>query len=107
MPNTDAGLPFSGSSPLARHTSHQGADDAKARALPQVVVYLALLKQAYPDGYTDAEAAARMGVERTSINARRKPLEQAGLVESHGTRERASSGNPNVVWRLAAPARTT
>jgi predicted ArsR family transcriptional regulator len=105
VPTTESGLPFSGTSPLAAHTSHQGAEDAKERALPQVVVYLALLKQVYPDGLTDAEAAERMGLERTSINGRRKPLEQAGLVESHGTRERASSGNPNVVWRLALPAR--
>lgn len=104
MPHTDAGLPFSGSSPLSRHTSYQGAEDAKARALPQLVVYLALLKSVYPDGMTDAEAAERMGVERTSINARRKPLHQAGLVESYGTRERVSSGNPNTVWRLALPA---
>jgi hypothetical protein len=99
MSHTISGLPFSGNVPLSRHTSYQGAEDAKSRALPQTVRYLELLKARYPDGYTDAEAAVRLGLERTSINARRAPCVEAGLVEACGTRERDETGNRNTVWR--------
>jgi hypothetical protein len=105
--NTESSLPFSGSSPLSRHTSFQGAEAATVRALPQTVRLLQLLHDAYPDGLTDAESAVRLGVERSSVNARRAPLVAAGLVEAYGTRERASSDLPNVIWRLRLPARKT
>lgn len=104
MPHTDAGLPFSGSSQLSRHTSHQGAVDAEKRALPQAVRLLQLLHAAYPEGYTDAQAAAILEVERSSINARRAPLVAAGLVEPCGTRD-GKYDNPNTIWRLRVPSR--
>jgi hypothetical protein len=103
MPSTDAGLPFNGVTPISRHTSHQGAVDAAPRALPQALRYIQLLHMKYPDGYTDAEAAKILEVERSSINARRAPLVQAGLVEDCGRRARASSDLPNVIWRLRLP----
>ena len=104
MSHTLDGLPFSGSVPLSTHTSYLGAASASARALPQLVTYLALLWHAYPDGLTDAESAERMGVERSSINARRAPAVQAGLVEPYGTRQRAATETANCVWRLRLPA---
>lgn len=103
MPHTAAGLPFSGSTPISRHTSHQGAEDAKVRALPQSILYLRLLHDRYPDGLTDAEAADLLAIERSSINARRAPLVQAGLVETCGTRPRVESDLPNTIWRLRLP----
>jgi hypothetical protein len=103
MPWTEAGLPLQGATPISRHTSHQGALAANERAMPQTVRYLQLLHARYPDGYTDAEAAMILEVERSSINARRAPLVQAGLVEDCGTRARASSDLPNVIWRLRLP----
>lgn len=99
MPHTDAGLPFSGTTPLSRHTSFQGAEDAQARALPQTVRYLAALRQ--HGGLTDAEAAKVLQLERSSINARRAPLVKAGIVVPDGTRPGPTGKVKNVVWRLA------
>lgn len=99
MPHTDVGLPFSGSTPLSRHCSHQGAEDAKERALSQTIRYQALLRE--HGGLTDAEAAKLLDVERTSINARRAPLVKAGLVVADGTRPGPTGKILNVVWRLA------
>jgi predicted ArsR family transcriptional regulator len=101
---TPAGLPFSGSSLIAAHASHQGAEDAKKRAPQQLVVYLKLLWLAYPDGLTDAEAAEQMQVERSTVNARRGQLVGMDLLETYGRRTRESSGNPNTVYRLKLPA---
>jgi hypothetical protein len=98
MPHTDAGLPFQGCTPLSRFTSHAGAQDAKDRALPQTVRYLALLKES--GGLTDAEAATRLGIERSSVNARRVPLVKAGLVVADGVRPGPTGKVLNVVWKL-------
>lgn len=98
MPYTDSDLPFSGSSPLSRFTSHQGAEDAKDRALPQTIRYLTLLKSR-PQGCTDAEAAALLNLERTSINARRGPLVKADLVYADGTRPGPTGKIQNTVWK--------
>lgn len=100
MPHTDAGLPFEGITPLSRFTSHQGAEDAMDRALPQTVRYLALLKL-HRGGLTDAEAAKLLRLERTSVNARRAPLVKAGIVVADGTRPGPTGRVKNTVWRLA------
>ena len=98
MPYTASLLPFSGSTIQSRHASHAGAEEAKDRALSQTVRYLELLKE--HGGLTDAEAARLMGVERSSVNARRAPLCKAGLVIAEGYRK-GPTGNKNTVWRLA------
>ncbi len=101
MPWIEGALPFaSGSTPQAAHASRAGAEDAAPRAMSQVVRYLALLK-ASPRGLTDAEAAQRLGIERTSVNARRAVLVKAGLVYSDGFRKRTTNGrnNRNTVWK--------
>lgn len=103
MPETFAGLPFSGAIDVSRHASYKGAEAAKDRALPQLVLYLALLHGRWPDGFTDAEAADRLGIERSSINARRAPLVRAGIVESFGSRP-GNYALDNVVWRFRVPA---
>jgi len=62
------------------------------------VKYLAVLK--IYGGTTDREAADLMGIERTSINARRVPLVKAGVVVADGFRE-GPMGVKNTIWRLA------
>lgn len=99
MPMTDHGLPFAdGITQLSRFTSHAGSEDAKARALPQTIRLLTALK--VHGGLTDWESAKLLGVERTSITARRVPLVKAGIVVSDGTRP-GPTGTRNCVWRLA------
>ena len=97
MPYTDSNLPFSGSVPQSRHASRAGAEDAAPRALPQTVRYLRALKDR-PAGLTDAEAAVVLGLLRSTINARRRPLVKAELVYADGFRDGAF-GVKNTVWK--------
>jgi predicted ArsR family transcriptional regulator len=94
---TPIGLPFHGVEPIARHCSHQGAVDASERAGRQALALLALYRQHGP--LTDREAARRLDVERTTINARRNELVKLGLVTSHGSK-RADTGIRNTLWGL-------
>lgn len=100
MPYIDGALPFSsGLTPQSAHASRSGAEDAAPRALSQTVRYLRLLKDS-PRGLTDAEAATRLGLERSSINARRAPLVKAGLVYADGFRQGTSGRKVrNAVWK--------
>jgi hypothetical protein len=97
MPWIEEVLPFSGSTPQSRHTSRAGAENAAPRALNQTLKYMAALK-ARPNGLTDFEAAEVLGIERTSVNARRRPLVKAGLVVTGGFR-RGPTGIKNVIWK--------
>ena len=99
MPWIESSLPFSGSGPQSSHASRCGAEDAAPRALNQTVRYLSLLKSR-PQGCTDAEAADLLGLERSSINARRRPLVTAGLVYADGFRP-GSTGIRNTIWKAA------
>lgn len=82
----------------ARHTSRLGAESAANRAETQTARYLSLL-QDYPEGLSDMQAARLMGVERTTINARRSPLHKAGVVVPNGF-VTGDSGVKNVRWSL-------
>ncbi len=99
---TQTGLPFAfhGLTPQSRHTSYQGAQDAAPRAANQQVRYLAYLRLRGAQGATDREAAEYLGLERTSVNARRSELVKAGLVVPGGFR-RGPTGIKNVAWKLA------
>lgn len=97
MPYTDAQLPYSGSDPLTVHTSRQGAEDAKERAIEQTTRYIAALVDAV-DGLTDHEAARLLGIPNTSVCARRAPLRKAGLIYAEGTRK-GPTGIANAIWR--------
>lgn len=97
MPWVEGALPFSGSTPQSAHASRAGAENAAPRALTQTVRFLAALK-ARPQGLTDWEAAELLDVERSTINARRRPLVKAGLVYSDGFRP-GPSGVRNAVWK--------
>jgi hypothetical protein len=101
MPHLHEGqLPFSGSTQQSRHASRAGAEDAAPRALSQSIRYLSLLKMR-PQGCTDAEAADLLGLERSSINARRVPLVKAGLVVADGFRLGPTGKIKNTVWKAA------
>jgi hypothetical protein len=77
--NTQPALPYSGITPQSRS-------------------YLKLLKE-HATGLTDLEAAHMMGIERSSVNARRAPLVKQGRVFPAGFRKGAS-GVKNTVWVL-------
>lgn len=94
---TQTDLPYSGVTSQSRHASYTGAVDAQPRAASQIVRYLQLLKS-HPQGCTDREAAEALGLERTSINARRAMLVKAQLVYPDGFRA-GSTGAKNTVWK--------
>lgn len=101
MPHLDASpltLPFQGSESIARHCSHQGAVSAAERAGRQAVAILALYQQRGP--LTDAEVAEALGIQRSSVNARRAALAKLQLVRSWGTKKNAATGVNNVIWGL-------
>lgn len=79
------------------HTSRQGAEDAKDRALPQTIRYIEALQDAV-NGLTDHEAAKLLGIPNTSVCARRAPLRKAGLIYAEGTRP-GPNGVQNAIWR--------
>jgi hypothetical protein len=100
MPYTDHGLPFASSeSPVAAHCSHQGAIHAERRAGPQVLLLLAAYATYGP--MTDAEAAKRLGLERSTINARRVPLRDRGIVVAVDTVKNPVTQVRNTRWGLA------
>ena len=94
-------MPFiSGRSPEARHNSYLGAKSAQKRVSRQHREYLSLLAERGP--LTDQQAADLMGVERTTINARRNELGQR--VEKVG-RTMGRHGTPNTRWGLTDAGR--
>jgi hypothetical protein len=100
MPYTSDLLPFASStSPLASHASYQGAESATGRAGEQTLRLLAIYAQRGPTA--DWEAARLMGVERTSINARRVPLVKRGIVVAVDTAVNGETGIHNTRWGLA------
>jgi len=101
MPYTSSetfSLPFSGSVTLSRHCSHQGALSAFERVGRQALELLTAYRQRGP--LTDAAAAQVLGVERTTINARRAELRRRGLVQAVDT-VKGAHGVANTRWGLA------
>jgi hypothetical protein len=85
----------------ARHASRKGAEDAANRAENQTARLLSLY-QDYPDGLTDWQAKELLGIERTTVNARRSPLVKAGVVVANGLVNDGHSRIPNTRWQLRA-----
>ena len=79
-------------------TSHRAAADATLNAGTHRAKALGLLRAA-PDGLTDFELAAMLGLQQTSIGKRRGELRDAGLVEDSGKRRPAPSGSAAIVWK--------
>lgn len=102
----DQSLPFSGSVPLSRQCSALGAVDARPRACRQTRRYLRLLHRRGDEGLTDWEAAGLLGLERTTINARRRPWCKGDepWIDTAATRP-GPTGVRNAVWTLTAKGR--
>lgn len=95
----DLRLPFSGVTPTSRHTSAQGAIAATERIGRQALALLTAYRTHGP--LTDAEAADVLGVERTTICARRNELVKRRLVEPVDV-VKGRRGVNNVRWALYA-----
>ena len=92
-------LPFQGSDQIALECSRAGALAASERVGRQGLALLALYRRYGP--LTDAESALRLGVERSTINARRNELVRLLLVTRHDTARNEKSGLRNTTWGLA------
>ena len=100
MPWTDADLPFASSaSPLAGQASFDGATAASGRAANQTIRLLELYAKWGP--LNDRQAARLLEVERSTINARRVPLCQRGIVVAVDTMKNEDTGVLNTRWGLA------
>lgn len=99
----DQSLPLSGETPIARHCSALGAINAQPRASAQTKRYLRLLAARGDEGLTDWEAADLMGLERSTINARRVPRCKGDdpWIVPEGSRP-GPTGIRNTVWKLSA-----
>lgn len=100
MPYLEGSLPFSGETPQSRHASRAGAENAAPRALSQAIRYMQALKDRPAHGLTDAEAAVVLGIERSSVNARRAALVKAGLVYASSDTRPGPTGVSNTVWKI-------
>lgn len=95
----DFTAPFSGSTPLSKHTSWLGAQSAAERIGRQALALLTAYQDRGP--LTDVEAAAVLNVERSTINARRNELVRRGLVAAIGATANVRTGIRNVTWGLS------
>jgi predicted ArsR family transcriptional regulator len=91
-------LPFQGSTPLSHHCSYEGARDASERVGRQCVELLTAYKERGP--LTDRQAAAVLGVDNTTICARRNELFKRKLVVAVDS-VIGERGRPNTRWGLA------
>ncbi|MGW6600567.1 hypothetical protein [Streptomyces sp. NPDC055036] len=57
-----------------------------------------------PDGMTDFELAAQLGIILSSVNAARNTLLNKGLVEARGDRRPSGRGGMAKVWVISARA---
>lgn len=96
-------LPLSGSVPISRHCSALGAIAAQPRACRQARAYLMLLRERGDDGLTDYESAILLGLERSTINARRGSVSQGDepWVIASGRTRPGPTGIRNTVWVLS------
>ena len=92
-------LPFSGTTPISRHCSYEGAQTAAEHAGRLALKLFALYASHGPQ--TDAEAAMRLGVGRSSINSTRANLVRLGLVQAVGTKKNPETGVNNTTWGKA------
>ena len=102
MPHVEAEplrLPFSGSVPISRHCSYEGAQAAAEHAGRLALKLLALYASHGP--LTDAEAAGLLEVGRSSINSTRGNLVRLGLVHAVGTKKNPETGVNNTTWGKA------
>lgn len=93
-------LPLSGNSMLAAHCSSLGALAAAGKANGQALQLLTLYRER--GALTDQDAADLLGVQRSTVNARRNDLIRLGHVDEtpKGTKRNAVTGIRNSLWGL-------
>jgi hypothetical protein len=91
-------LPFQGETTLARHCSHQGAEHAKHDAGNQCARMRALYLLRGP--MTDQEMADALGIQRSTVNARRWDLIKRGHVQAVDTVKNHKTGVRNTRYGL-------
>jgi hypothetical protein len=98
----DYGPLFATRAPSARGsvTSAQAADSLGPATLNAMQRRVLALLEATPDGLTDEEMQARLGMNPSTQRPRRGELADAGLIVRDGTRKTKSRRNADV-WRLA------
>lgn len=79
-------------------TSELAAEDALEHASTHRLRVLEEHRR-HPDGLTDFELAAILGLQQTSAGKRRGELRDAGLIEDSKTCRPAPSGSLAIVWR--------
>lgn len=99
MPWTSAELPFADSpSPLAGQASFEGAQAAAGRSENQTIRLLEVYAKRGPTN--DWDAAKMLGIERSTVNARRRPLCKRGIVVAVDKVKNTDTGIVNVRWGL-------
>lgn len=98
------GAPWQGNTPQSAHASYQASKAVMAStgsAIDQATRYWTLLvaRTRSGEGLTDWEAHEILGIERSSVNARRNQLSETdpGRIYSEGFRL-GPTGKPNAVW---------
>lgn len=81
-------------------TSAQAADSLDARTLNALQRRVLEFVRARPDGATDEEIAAGLGLNPSTARPRRIELARRGLIVEAGTRMTASKRNATA-WRVA------
>lgn len=92
-------LPFSGSTRTTRQCSRDGAVSGEERVGRQMVTLLTIYRR--EGALTDAEAAEKTGLMRTSIIPRRRELMTRGLVVEVGHRKNPTTGIMNTTFGLS------
>lgn len=104
-PGRDAGL-----TPPCHRNAPPGTSDAAARSIagrtPELrSLVLAFIRSRGPEGATDAEGAAALGMASDTYRPRRVELRDRGLVRDSGQFRTTPSGSRAAVW-LAEPSAT-
>jgi hypothetical protein len=97
---------FAKPAPSARGsaTSAAAADSLGPATLNALQRRVLELLQATPDGLTDEEMQARLGMNPSTQRPRRIELARRGLIVTGGTRKTASGRNADV-WKATAASR--
>lgn len=91
-------LPFSGSTPIARNASYQGAKTAQPRAGSQSLKVLLAIKG--HSMLTDHELVELTDLPLATVNARRNWLARKGLIVACGSKI-GPFGASNCLWTIA------
>lgn len=85
-------------------TSAQAADSLGPATLNAMQRRVLELLQATPEGLTDEEMQARLGMNPSTQRPRRIELAKAGMIQKAGVRKTASGRNADV-WKATAASR--